>query len=128
MSFAATLFSSPEGAASVGLTTGPAQLWCIDVAVAFPTLAASLLAAFLAASTLKILGSRGKEHSGLSPPPPGPRPLPVLGNLLNVGSAPHVSLADLATKYGPVMRVYFGHFPAVVLSSPEVSALGLKIL
>ena len=50
--------------------------------------------------------------------PPGPRPLPVIGNLLDVaGSLPHRTLAHLAERYGPLMTLRLGTVVVVVASS-----------
>lgn len=48
--------------------------------------------------------------------PPGPRPLPVLGNLLQLKSREiHKPILELSKKYGPVYTLYMGPKPAVVL-------------
>ncbi|MBN3290235.1 CP2BB protein, partial [Polypterus senegalus] len=48
--------------------------------------------------------------------PPGPTPLPVIGNLLQVdGGRPHLSFLKMSETYGPVMTVHFGPKPVVVL-------------
>ena len=60
--------------------------------------------------------------------PPGPAPLPVLGNLLSLGTSPHLALQKLAEKYGSVMMVYFGGTPTVVLSDPEVGARRWRLM
>uniref|UniRef100_A0ACD5ZL88 Uncharacterized protein n=1 Tax=Avena sativa TaxID=4498 RepID=A0ACD5ZL88_AVESA len=50
--------------------------------------------------------------------PPGPRPLPVIGNILHVaGSLPHRSLAGLAERYGPLMTLRLGTVVVIVASS-----------
>ncbi|XP_044954925.1 geraniol 8-hydroxylase-like [Hordeum vulgare subsp. vulgare] len=52
--------------------------------------------------------------------PPGPRPLPVIGNLLDVllvGKLPHRSLARLAEQYGPLMTLRLGTVVVIVASS-----------
>ncbi|KAF8686191.1 hypothetical protein HU200_043634 [Digitaria exilis] len=50
--------------------------------------------------------------------PPGPIPLPLVGNLLAIGRGiPHRSLARLASRYGPLMSLRLGVVPAVVVSS-----------
>ncbi|XP_034394494.1 cytochrome P450 2K1-like [Cyclopterus lumpus] len=49
--------------------------------------------------------------------PPGPRPLPLLGNLLQLDLKKlHVSLWELSKKHGSVFTVYFGTNKVVVLA------------
>lgn len=54
--------------------------------------------------------------------PPGPTPLPVIGNLLDVATKlPHRSLARLAERYGPLMTVRIGAVVVIVVSSPATA-------
>ncbi|MEE6521193.1 hypothetical protein FKM82_019287, partial [Ascaphus truei] len=48
--------------------------------------------------------------------PPGPTPLPVIGNLLQIKRGRMVkSLMDLSEKYGSVYTFYFGSRPVIIL-------------
>ncbi|XP_056394004.1 cytochrome P450 2G1-like isoform X2 [Hyla sarda] len=48
--------------------------------------------------------------------PPGPTPLPIVGNVLQIKRGEMVkSLMELREKYGSIYTVYFGHRPIVVL-------------
>ncbi|CAO1940994.1 unnamed protein product [Urochloa humidicola] len=59
--------------------------------------------------------------------PPGPRPLPVIGNMhCLLGSLPHRAMRRLAQWYSPVMLLRLGHVRTVVLSSPEEAREVLK--
>nr|6OYU_A Chain A, Cytochrome P450 1B1 [synthetic construct]6OYU_B Chain B, Cytochrome P450 1B1 [synthetic construct]6OYV_A Chain A, Cytochrome P450 1B1 [synthetic construct]6OYV_B Chain B, Cytochrome P450 1B1 [synthetic construct] len=48
--------------------------------------------------------------------PPGPFPWPLIGNAAEVGSAPHLSFARLARRYGDVFQIRLGSCPVVVLN------------
>ncbi|XP_020085291.1 geraniol 8-hydroxylase-like [Ananas comosus] len=54
--------------------------------------------------------------------PPGPRLLPIVGNMLMVGKLPHRTYARLAKAYGHIFTIKFGQALAdVVVSSPEIA-------
>ncbi|KAL6005596.1 hypothetical protein ACLOJK_006166 [Asimina triloba] len=59
--------------------------------------------------------------------PPGPPALPIVGNLLQLGSKPHVHVADLARTFGPLFSLRFGSQPVIVASSPSAAAQVLKV-
>uniref|UniRef100_A0A2C9WJU9 Uncharacterized protein n=1 Tax=Manihot esculenta TaxID=3983 RepID=A0A2C9WJU9_MANES len=62
-----------------------------------------------------------------SPPlPPGPSPLPILGNLLQMGNNPHVTLTHFAKTYGPLLKIKLGTQLVVVGSSKEAAIEILK--
>ncbi|XP_056268642.1 cytochrome P450 1A1 [Pseudoliparis swirei] len=47
---------------------------------------------------------------------PGPKPLPIIGNVLEVGSRPYLSLTAMSKRYGDVFQIQIGMRPVVVLS------------
>lgn len=55
--------------------------------------------------------------------PPGPRRIPLLGNMHNMISseAPHRALHKLSQKFGPVMHLQLGEVSVAVISSPEAA-------
>ncbi|GLT41787.1 hypothetical protein SLA2020_158300 [Shorea laevis] len=62
------------------------------------------------------------------PLPPGPKGWPVVGALPLLGSMPHVALAKMAKKYGPVMYLRMGTLDMVVASTPDAARAFLKTL
>uniref|UniRef100_A0A0E0EAA2 Cytochrome P450 n=1 Tax=Oryza meridionalis TaxID=40149 RepID=A0A0E0EAA2_9ORYZ len=67
-------------------------------------------------------GKGGVMDSASAPSPPGPhRQLPVLGNLLQIGSRPHRYFQAVARRYGPVVQVQLGSIRTVVVHSPEAA-------
>ncbi|KAI6702233.1 hypothetical protein NL676_011369 [Syzygium grande] len=64
-----------------------------------------------------------KKKASTSPShlPPGPPPLRVIGNLLELGDLPHNSLAKLSRTYGPIIKLQLGHVTTIVVSSPAIA-------
>ncbi|PON52449.1 Cytochrome P450, E-class, group I [Parasponia andersonii] len=58
--------------------------------------------------------------------PPGPRPFPIIGNLLELGDKPHKSLAKLSHTHGPIMRLKLGQMTTVVVSSAAMAKVVLQ--
>ncbi|KZV14402.1 hypothetical protein F511_43428 [Dorcoceras hygrometricum] len=68
-----------------------------------------------------------KNPNKISRLPPGPKGLPLIGNLHEFDPVhPHVYLRELAKKYGPLMRMKFGSTNAIVISSARVAKLAFK--
>ncbi|XP_021732600.1 cytochrome P450 76AD1-like [Chenopodium quinoa] len=81
------------------------------------TLAMVLTIWFIAFHFIKILFT--SQTSKLLPP--GPKPLPIIGNILEVGDKPHQSFANLAKIHGPLISLRLGSVTTIVVSSAEIA-------
>ena len=54
--------------------------------------------------------------------PPGPRPLPFIGNKLDIPKKhPWVQFAKWGAEFGPIFVLYIGRRPTIIVSDPEVA-------
>ncbi|XP_034357269.1 cytochrome P450 2C6 [Arvicanthis niloticus] len=68
-----------------------------------------------------ILLSLWRQSSGRGKLPPGPTPLPIIGNFFQLDAKNITqSLTNFSKVYGPVFTLYFGMKPTVVLHGYEV--------
>ncbi len=59
--------------------------------------------------------------------PPGPVPLPVLGNLPQMDfSKPHVSFQEMSKKHGKIFTFWMGNIPNVVITDYELIKEALR--
>ncbi|KAL2902394.1 Geraniol 8-hydroxylase [Bienertia sinuspersici] len=78
--------------------------------------------------TLHLILSNVKKtsNSNTRKLPPGPPTIPIFGNLFSLGTKPHISLTELAKRYGPLMTLQFGSVPTVVISSAPMAKEALQ--
>ncbi|XP_061347461.1 geraniol 8-hydroxylase-like [Gastrolobium bilobum] len=81
-----------------------------------------LLISFVFLASIHILISiLGRKNIKSRKQAPGPRPFPIIGNILQLGSQPHQSLAKLSQTYGPIMSLKLGNITTIVISSPQIA-------
>lgn len=78
----------------------------------------TLVLSFLIWAAIYLLTSTFRRYRKL---PPGPFPLPIIGNIHQLGQNPNQSMAKLAKIYGPIMSLRLGSRFTVVVSSPSMA-------
>ncbi|XP_050384352.1 cytochrome P450 93A3-like [Argentina anserina] len=58
--------------------------------------------------------------------PPSPMALPIIGHLHLLAPIPHQALYKLSIRLGPLVHIFLGSVPCVVVSSPEMAKEFLK--
>ncbi|XP_041992314.1 premnaspirodiene oxygenase-like [Salvia splendens] len=69
-----------------------------------------------------------KNSKAMNKLPPGPKTLPIIGNLHQISYPTFRCFTDLSKQYGPLMRLKLCGTSAVVVSSPELARQMLKDL
>ncbi|CAN1126451.1 Cytochrome P450 84A1 [Linum perenne] len=72
-----------------------------------------------------LLHGRSRSSRNL-PLPPGPKGLPIIGNMLIMDQLTHHGLAKLAKQYGGLFHLRMGNINMVTVSSPEIAKQVLK--
>ncbi|KAI6706078.1 hypothetical protein NL676_009040 [Syzygium grande] len=87
---------------------------------------AYLLLLCLLGWSINLLRRSSSWNSGSNCLPLGPRPLPITGNILELGDKPHQAITKLSKLYGPVMTIKLGAITTIVISSPEAAKEALQ--
>ncbi|CAM8922913.1 unnamed protein product [Rhodiola kirilowii] len=93
----------------------------------FLLLSIFLMLIFFISITLR--SNKKKARSSTLPLPPGPKRLPIIGNMHQLSGGPLLPrqmLRELAKKYGPLMYLQLGEVPTLIISSPEMAKEALK--
>ncbi|KAL1830857.1 hypothetical protein DCAR_0100806 [Daucus carota subsp. sativus] len=78
----------------------------------------------LVISLIILISTKTKK---ISPPlPPGPKSLPLVGNLLSLDPDLHIYFTTLGKTYGPIVTLWLGHKVGIVINSPVLASEVLK--
>jgi ferulate-5-hydroxylase len=70
-------------------------------------------------ASLAFVGLLQLRRRGKAPLPPGPTPLPIIGNMNMMDQLTHRGLAKLAEQYGGLLHLRLGRLNAFAVSTPE---------
>ncbi|KAM0870758.1 hypothetical protein ACQ4PT_039829 [Festuca glaucescens] len=80
---------------------------------------------FIASVVFVVLQRR--RRGNVAPFPPGPKPLPIVGNMSMMDQLTHRGLAALAKEYGGLLHIRLGKLHAFAVSTPEYAREVLQV-
>ncbi|KAK8969313.1 Cytochrome P450 71B36 [Platanthera guangdongensis] len=80
-----------------------------------------LILIILAFLILRIFSDFHRRRGANPNLPPGPSPLPIIGNLHNLRGLPHLAFHRLSEKYGPIISLKLGQVPSIVVSGADMA-------
>jgi len=97
-----------------------------EIFSSFPMLFFTIFSLFLSLFFIIKYWYSNNSSVTLKNSPPSPPRIPLLGNLHQLGVFPYRTLQTLSHKYGPLMLLYFGKVPVLVISSADVARKVMK--
>ncbi|KAK4262103.1 hypothetical protein QN277_027706 [Acacia crassicarpa] len=85
------------------------------------------MAMLFAIPLILLLGLLSRIISKRPPYPPGPKGLPIIGNMMMMDQLTHRGLAKLANKYGGVLHLRMGFLHMVAISDAEAARQVLQV-
>uniref|UniRef100_A0ACD5WVM2 Uncharacterized protein n=1 Tax=Avena sativa TaxID=4498 RepID=A0ACD5WVM2_AVESA len=76
---------------------------------------------FVASLAVVVVLRRRPDHQGNPPLPAGPKPLPIIGNMMMGDQFTHRGLAALVKRYGGLLHLRVGSLRIFVVSTPELA-------
>nr|CAB3504194.1 unnamed protein product [Digitaria exilis] len=75
----------------------------------------------------QVSATSGDQSKAKKQLPPGPSPLPIIGNIHHVmGGLGHRKMMELSRRHGPLLFLRFGEVPTLVVSSAEAAELVMR--
>ncbi|KAF3850275.1 hypothetical protein F7725_019994 [Dissostichus mawsoni] len=114
-------FTPPPGVSEDELDLTPIVSFAVSPSphklCAVPVVSISLIGALVVLLLVYILSSSSFSSQDEGKGPPGPKPLPLLGNLLQLDlKRPYQTFMELSKKYGSVFTVHLGPQKVVILA------------
>ncbi|XP_057422695.1 cytochrome P450 93A3-like [Lotus japonicus] len=85
-----------------------------------------LIVWILSTIAVRAILTRKQNKNNRHKNPPSPPSLPIIGHLHLISQIPHQSFHKLSSHYGPIMQLFLGSLPCLVVSSPDMAKEVLK--